>query len=217
MHDIQNIITERVDDIPLLLEQMQRMGLPTLLDEHFPTHRWTSSVSAELHTPGRCTFALYAIRRAISGSARRVDVDVAVPGRRVDHRHGGVGLDDLLQAFAPARNHEIDQLILLDQLEQVAGRSPPGSSTTEPSGRPSASPADATSSARAALDRWAIKDPRRTTALPDLIASAAASTVTFGRASYTIAITPIGTRTFFSCNSVVELALLELLSLDRVR
>ena len=24
------IITERVDDIPLLLEQMQRMGLPTL-------------------------------------------------------------------------------------------------------------------------------------------------------------------------------------------
>ena len=38
MHDIQDIITERVDDIPLLLEQMQRMGLPTLLDEHFPTH-----------------------------------------------------------------------------------------------------------------------------------------------------------------------------------
>src|ERR1041384_1730497 len=38
MNDLQNIITERVDDIPLLLEQMQRMGLPTLLDEHFPTH-----------------------------------------------------------------------------------------------------------------------------------------------------------------------------------
>ena len=38
MNDIQTIITERVDDIPLLLEQMQRMGLPTLLDEHFPTH-----------------------------------------------------------------------------------------------------------------------------------------------------------------------------------
>src|ERR1041384_576299 len=42
MNDLQNIITERVDDIPLLLEQMQRMGLPTLLDEHFPTHgNWT--------------------------------------------------------------------------------------------------------------------------------------------------------------------------------
>jgi transposase len=42
MKEIPNIITERVDDIPLLLEQMQRMGLPTLLDDHFPTHgNWT--------------------------------------------------------------------------------------------------------------------------------------------------------------------------------
>jgi transposase len=42
MHDIPYIIPERVDDIPLLLEQMQRMGLPTLLDIHFPTHgNWT--------------------------------------------------------------------------------------------------------------------------------------------------------------------------------
>jgi len=38
MNEIQNIITERVDDIPLLLEQMQRMGLPTLIDHHFPAH-----------------------------------------------------------------------------------------------------------------------------------------------------------------------------------
>src|SRR6266581_951166 len=42
MNAIPTIITERVDDIPLLLEQMQRMGLPTLLDNHFPTHgNWT--------------------------------------------------------------------------------------------------------------------------------------------------------------------------------
>ena len=42
MNAIPTIITERVDDIPLLLEQMQRMGLPTLLDTHFPTHgNWT--------------------------------------------------------------------------------------------------------------------------------------------------------------------------------
>ena len=42
MHAIPTIITERVDDIPLLLEHMQRMGLPTLLDTHFPTHgNWT--------------------------------------------------------------------------------------------------------------------------------------------------------------------------------
>ena len=42
MHEIPNIITERVDDIPLLIDQMQRMGLPTLFDTHFPTHgNWT--------------------------------------------------------------------------------------------------------------------------------------------------------------------------------
>jgi transposase len=38
MNEIPTIITERVDDIPLLIEQMQRMGLPTLFDDHFPTH-----------------------------------------------------------------------------------------------------------------------------------------------------------------------------------
>src|SRR5712691_123268 len=42
MNEIPTIITERVDDIPLLLEQMQRMSLPTLLDTHFPSHgNWT--------------------------------------------------------------------------------------------------------------------------------------------------------------------------------
>jgi transposase len=42
MHAIPNIITERVDDIPLLLAQMQRMSLPTLVDTHFPPHgNWT--------------------------------------------------------------------------------------------------------------------------------------------------------------------------------
>jgi transposase len=42
MKEIPTIITERVDDIPLLLEQMQRMGLPTLFDTHVPTHgHWT--------------------------------------------------------------------------------------------------------------------------------------------------------------------------------
>jgi transposase len=42
MHEIPNLLTERVDDMPLLIEQMQQMGLPTLLDPHFPTHgNWT--------------------------------------------------------------------------------------------------------------------------------------------------------------------------------
>jgi|SRR5712691_295231 len=38
MHEIPHIITERVDDMPLLLEQRQRMGLPTLFDDHCPIH-----------------------------------------------------------------------------------------------------------------------------------------------------------------------------------
>lgn len=38
MNEKPNIITERVDDIPLLLAQMDRMGLAALLDAHFPTH-----------------------------------------------------------------------------------------------------------------------------------------------------------------------------------
>ena len=38
MNEQPNIITERVDDIPLLLAQMDRMGLAALLDAHFPTH-----------------------------------------------------------------------------------------------------------------------------------------------------------------------------------
>src|SRR5713226_10163655 len=38
MKEQVNITTERVDDLPLLLAHMQRMGLPTLLDTHFPTH-----------------------------------------------------------------------------------------------------------------------------------------------------------------------------------
>ena len=42
MKEIPHSITERVDDSPRLLEQRQRMGLPTLFDAHFPTHgTWT--------------------------------------------------------------------------------------------------------------------------------------------------------------------------------
>jgi transposase len=38
MAEILQIISERVDDIPLLLAQLARMGVQPLLDEHFPTH-----------------------------------------------------------------------------------------------------------------------------------------------------------------------------------
>jgi transposase len=38
MNENPIIMTERVDDVPLLLRHMQRMGLPTLFDHYFPTH-----------------------------------------------------------------------------------------------------------------------------------------------------------------------------------
>src|SRR5437870_11448640 len=54
MNEIPHIITERVDDIPLLIEQMQRMGLPTLFDTHFPPHgNWTGLSLGWVSTIGR--------------------------------------------------------------------------------------------------------------------------------------------------------------------
>jgi transposase len=38
MAETLKITTERVDDLPLLLAQLERMGVRPLLDEHFPTH-----------------------------------------------------------------------------------------------------------------------------------------------------------------------------------
>jgi transposase len=38
MAETLTIVSERVDDIPVLLAQLNRMGLQPLLDEHFPTH-----------------------------------------------------------------------------------------------------------------------------------------------------------------------------------
>ena len=35
---ISSILSPSASDIPLLLEHMQRMGLPALIDTHFPTH-----------------------------------------------------------------------------------------------------------------------------------------------------------------------------------
>ena len=38
MTEMPTIVSERVDDIPLLLAQMRRMDLPTLVDSYFLTH-----------------------------------------------------------------------------------------------------------------------------------------------------------------------------------
>jgi len=38
MAETLTIVSERVDDIPVLLAQLDRLGVQPLLDEHFPTH-----------------------------------------------------------------------------------------------------------------------------------------------------------------------------------
>jgi hypothetical protein len=60
MAEILNITTDRVDDIPLLLAQRERMGVQPLLDADFPTHRngvglslgtviWLTPILSEAH------------------------------------------------------------------------------------------------------------------------------------------------------------------------
>src|SRR6266581_8014487 len=91
MNEIQNIITERVDDIPLLLEQMQRMGLPGWVDEHFPTHGnwqglsvgwvttvWLSSILSRgdhrlVHVEPWVAKRVWTLRRATGQAVERLD------------------------------------------------------------------------------------------------------------------------------------------------
>src|SRR5256885_4343023 len=91
MHAIPHIITERVDDIPLLIEQMQQMGLPTLFDTHFPTHGnwtglslgWVSTIGLSsmlsrgdhrmVHVEPWVAKRLWTLRVTTSQAVRRVD------------------------------------------------------------------------------------------------------------------------------------------------
>jgi transposase len=51
MTDEPILTTERIDDIPLLLTQLGRMGVGSLLDEHFPTHgNWGGLSLGEVST-----------------------------------------------------------------------------------------------------------------------------------------------------------------------
>jgi len=58
MTEMLTVISERVDDIPLLLAQQERMGLPSLLDEHFPTHGHWQGLSLGWVTVGWLTHIL---------------------------------------------------------------------------------------------------------------------------------------------------------------
>ena len=54
------VITERVDDVVLLLGQMMKMGLPGILDDHLPRH-WETGV--ELGLDGDDLAGVYSHRR----------------------------------------------------------------------------------------------------------------------------------------------------------
>ena len=77
----------------------------------------------------------------------------------------------------------------------ISSRPDPETSPRASSGSPTPATADAARPARIALEREAALEPLSTIALPAFRQSAAASIVTFGRASYTTATTPRGTRT----------------------
>jgi len=68
--------TERVDDIPILLTQMQRMGLPALINRHFPTHgNWQGLA------PGQ-VLAVWLAYLLSQGDHRLSHVQAWVRGRR---------------------------------------------------------------------------------------------------------------------------------------
>ena len=58
MAETFTIISERVDDIPVLISQQERMGVTALLDEHFPTHGNWQGLSLGRVTVGWLTHIL---------------------------------------------------------------------------------------------------------------------------------------------------------------
>ena len=76
MNEKPNIITERIDDIPLLLAQMDRMGWAGVLDAHFPTQgNWQGLPWGRM-----ATIWLSSMRSR--GAHRLVHVEPGVAGRQ---------------------------------------------------------------------------------------------------------------------------------------
>jgi transposase len=77
MNEPLTILTERVDDIPVLLAQMQRMGIDRLLDKHFPTHGNREGLSLGLVTTIWLTHVLseadHRMNRAQPWAERRLE------------------------------------------------------------------------------------------------------------------------------------------------
>ncbi len=122
-------------------------------------------------------------RHRLGGVGVAIDVGVADALVVLDHRNARVLDHEADQALAAARDHQVDQVVLAQQLARRRGGrwcrpagSPPGRSTPPRARR-------AVDAAMARLEWIASEPPRSTTALPALRQSAAASAVTLGRDS----------------------------------
>ena len=112
----------------------------------------------------------------------RVDVDVAVARRRVDDRHRRDALERRLQPLAAARDDQVDDALLGGQLGELLAPAA-GDEHDRVLGHAGVGRRPRATAASTALECAAVDEPRSTIALPDFRHSAAASIVTFGRAS----------------------------------
>ncbi len=142
----------------------------------------TSSVSAALQTLGRCALELTRMSTAMSRSASastytwQLPVPVSITGT-VDSSTT-VRISD-----APPRGISTSTMPRARISSRTDSRLSPGTSCTASAGSPEPPTASRRTFTRAALEADAEDEPRSSTALPDLRQRAAASTVTFGRAS----------------------------------
>ena len=147
-----------------------------------------------MQTEGRWTFALTAIATASSMSAEASTSTWHTPA---DAYITGTVACSLRAFFSPSPPRGMIRSTTPSCVAswRSSSRSPPLTIEIAPSGSPAHWTALAATCASTAFECAAVEDPRSTIAFPDFRQSAEQSTVTFGRASYTTATTPSGTRT----------------------
>jgi transposase len=120
MNENPTIITERIDDVPLLIAHMQRMGLPALFDHHFPTHGnwqglslgwvstiWLSSILSRgdhrmVHVEPWVSTRLATLGAVTGQAVKRVDFT----DDRLEIVLRCLNRDERWQAFESALNHQ---------------------------------------------------------------------------------------------------------------
>lgn len=122
------IHTERVDDIPLLLAQMERMGLPELLDHFFPTHGnwrglslgWVTTIWLA-HILSEGDHRLSHVQPSVAQLLQTLQACVGQPVRALDFSDDrladiltALGQDEPWEAFEAALNGRLVRVYNLD-------------------------------------------------------------------------------------------------------